>query len=63
MPVGSPCTSLVTPGDATMDLGAYYDPQCAQGGVGCNYMKALCRVCAKKPALVDNPYPKCPSCV
>jgi endo-1,3(4)-beta-glucanase len=63
MPVGSPCTSLTAPGDAAAGLGMYYDPTCAQGGVGCDHIKANCRLCAKNPAVADNPFRKCPACV
>jgi len=63
MPVGSPCTSLTTPGDAAIGIGMYYDSKCTQGGVGCNFVKPLCRLCAKNPAIVNNPYLACPACV
>lgn len=64
MPIGSPCTSLITPGDKAEGLGAYYDPTCLDhGGVGCDYQKPVCRLCAKNPALIDKPYVKCPACV
>jgi hypothetical protein len=63
MPVGSTCTSLNSPGDAAAGLGMYYDATCGQGGVGCNHIKANCRLCAKDPAIVNNPFIRCPACV
>jgi hypothetical protein len=63
MPIESPCTSLISPGDTAIGLGMYYDLKCAQGGIGCRHIKTLCRLCAKKLTLVDNPYRACPACV
>ncbi|CAF3503227.1 unnamed protein product [Rotaria socialis] len=63
LPLGSPCTSLTSPGDAAAGLGMYYDSKCAQGGVGCNHIKENCRLCAKNPALINNPFVQCPACV
>lgn len=63
MPVGAPCTTLISPGDKVGGLGAYYDRKCAQGGIGCDYVQTLCRLCAKKPELIGKPYLPCPACV
>ncbi|CAF1222202.1 unnamed protein product [Rotaria sp. Silwood1] len=63
MPLDGSCTSLTSPGDAAAGLGMYYDPKCAQGGVGCNHIKPNCRLCAKDPAMINNPFVKCPACV
>ncbi|CAF0928792.1 unnamed protein product [Adineta ricciae] len=63
LPAGATCTSLTSPGDAAAGLGMYYDASCSQGGVGCNHIQPNCRLCAKDPAVVNNPFLKCPSCV
>ncbi|UJR31943.1 hypothetical protein I4U23_019416 [Adineta vaga] len=63
LPADAPCTSLTSPGDAAAGLGMYYDASCAQGGVGCNHIKPNCRLCAKNPAVINDPFLKCPSCV
>ncbi|CAF2646360.1 unnamed protein product [Rotaria sp. Silwood2] len=63
MPLDGSCTSLTSPGDAAAGLGMYYDPKCVQGGVGCDHIKANCRLCAKDPAMINNPFVKCPACV
>ncbi|CAF0872104.1 unnamed protein product [Rotaria sordida] len=63
MPLNGPCTSLTSPGDKDAGLGMYYEQTCAQGGVGCHHVKENCRLCAKNPAIVNNPFVKCPPCV
>jgi len=61
MPKGRSCTSLTPNKTKAEGLGAYFKYPCI--GVGCNYYRPYCRLCAKDPSKVGKPYPECPSCV
>ncbi|CAF0816447.1 unnamed protein product [Didymodactylos carnosus] len=63
LPLNKPCKSLAAPGDINNGLGMFYDVNCQQGGVGCNHIQHLCRLCAKDPAVYNKPYIPCPACV
>ena len=61
LPRGDSCTASTSPGTIASGLGAYYEFPCT--GVGCNFNRPFCRLCANHPSLIDQPYPECPACV
>ena len=60
-PEGDSCTAATPDGTQAAGLGSYYQSPCH--GVGCNFLRPECRLCANDRSLINRPYRKCPKCV
>ena len=61
LPKQNSCTAGTPPGVTAVGLGVFYQYPCHE--VGCNFFRPFCRLCAKHPPKINNPYPECPKCV
>ncbi|CAF1014503.1 unnamed protein product [Adineta steineri] len=61
LPHGNSCTDATSDETKAAGLGVYYEYPCI--GIGCNFYRPFCRLCAKHPLKIGRPYSKCPECV
>lgn len=61
LPLDKSCTASTPDQTKAEGLGVFYQFPCS--GVGCNFYRPFCRLCAKHSSKINDPYVKCPECV
>ena len=61
LPRNQSCTASTPLETIAEGLGVFFQYPC--DGVGCNFQRPFCRLCAKHPSKINAPYLECPKCV